>query len=148
MWSKPRRRRSWPNRPRRCTRQRVRPPESPDHSFRRALSSSGEDNARRLECVCSAATRFAVVRPGRRLLLVAGVLLTAAACDVPSFGAPEPASKEGRHVLSLWQGFFIAAMVVGALVLGLITYALIRFRRRDDTIPNQRAYNVKWEIIY
>jgi cytochrome c oxidase subunit 2 len=81
-------------------------------------------------------------------LLVAGVLLTAAACDVPSFGAPEPASKEGRHVLTLWQGFFIAAMVVGALVLGLITYALIRFRRRDDTIPNQRPYNVKWEIIY
>jgi cytochrome c oxidase subunit 2 len=88
------------------------------------------------------------VRPGRRLLLVAGVLLTAAACDVPSFGAPEPASKEGRHVLTLWQGFFIAAMVVGALVLGLITYALIRFRRRDDTIPSQKPYNIKWEIIY
>jgi cytochrome c oxidase subunit 2 len=88
------------------------------------------------------------VRPGRRLLLVAGVLLTAAACDVPSFGAPEPASKEGRHVLTLWQGFFIAAMVVGALVLGLITYALIRFRRRDDTIPSQKPYNIQWEIIY
>jgi cytochrome c oxidase subunit 2 len=88
------------------------------------------------------------VRPGRRLLLVAGVLLTAAACDVPSFGAPEPASKEGRHVLTLWQGFFIAAMVVGALVLGLITYALIRFRRRDDTIPSQKPYNIKWEIMY
>jgi cytochrome c oxidase subunit 2 len=82
-------------------------------------------------------------------LLVAGVLvMTAAACDVPSFGAPDPASKEGRDVLTLWQGFFIAAMVVGALVLGLITYALIRFRRRDDTIPNQRPYNIKWEVIY
>src|SRR3954454_16186948 len=115
MWSKPRRRRSWPKRPRRCTRQRVRPPDSPDQSFRRAVSSSGEATARRWECVRSAATSFAVVRHGRRLLLVAGVLLTAAACDVPSFGAPEPASKEGRHVLSLWQGFFIAAMAVGAL---------------------------------
>jgi cytochrome c oxidase subunit 2 len=88
------------------------------------------------------------VRPGRRLLLVAGVLVTAAACDMPTFGAPEPASKEGRHVLSLWQGFFIASLVVGALVLGLITYALIRFRRRDDTIPSQKPYNIKWEVIY
>ena len=88
------------------------------------------------------------MRPGRRLLLVAGVLLTAAACDVPTFGAPEPASKEGRHVLTLWQGFVIASIVVGAIVLGLITYALIRFRRRDDTIPNQRPYNIKWEVIY
>jgi cytochrome c oxidase subunit 2 len=93
-------------------------------------------------------TRFAVVRPGRRLLLVAGALVGASACDVPSFGAPDPASKEGRHVLTLWQGFFIASLAVGALVLGLITYALIRFRRRDDTIPNQRPYNVKWEAIY
>ncbi|MEY2455973.1 MAG: cytochrome c oxidase subunit [Acidimicrobiaceae bacterium] len=95
-----------------------------------------------------AATSFAVVPSGRRLVLVAGALLTLAACEIPSFGAPEPASKEGRHVLSLWQGFFIASLAVGALVLGLITYALIRFRRRDDRIPSQKPYNVTWEIIY
>jgi cytochrome c oxidase subunit 2 len=88
------------------------------------------------------------VPTGRRLLLVAGALVSAAACEVPSFGAPDPASKEGRDVLTLWQGFFIASLVVAVIVLGLITYALIRFRRRDDTIPNQRPYNVRWEVIY
>ena len=86
--------------------------------------------------------------PGRRLLIVAGALVTATACEVPSFGAPEPASKQGEHVYTLWQGFFIAALAVAVLVLGLITYALIRFRRRDDTIPNQHPFNVKWEVIY
>src|SRR5258708_4641345 len=63
-------------------------------------------------------------------------------------GAWDPASREGSHVLSLWKGFFLAASAVGAIVLGLIGYVAIRFRRRNDAIPNQRAEHIPLEILY
>jgi cytochrome c oxidase subunit 2 len=75
-----------------------------------------------------------------------GVVL--AGCSLPRFGQPDPATKEGGHGLALWQGFFLTACAVGALVLGLILYAAIRFRRRSDDIPNQRHFNTRWEIAY
>ena len=83
--------------------------------------------------------------------LAAGVVLTAgllAGCDLPGFGAPDPASKEGESIWSLWQGFFIAALGVGALVWGLLIFVLVRYRRRNDDIPSQSAYNVPLEVIY
>ena len=83
----------------------------------------------------------------RRLVLVAGALLLAG-CELPSFGAPDSASRQGDDVLSLWKGFFVAAMVVGAIVLGLIAYVTIRFRRRDDTVPNQKGEHIRLEIAY
>jgi cytochrome c oxidase subunit II len=101
---------------------------------------------------------FPVVRPlprsWRRVapLLLGLVLLTAPGCDLPSFGAPDPASDEGRSVLSLWQGFFLAGMAVAALVWGLLIYVLLRYRRRrddpDETVPDQRPYHVPLEIFY
>lgn len=76
----------------------------------------------------------------------------ASGCSLPSFGPPEPASDEGQGVLSLWQGFFLAAMAVGALVWGLLIFVLVRYRRnRDgngDEIPSQNAYNIPVEVVY
>jgi cytochrome c oxidase subunit II len=87
--------------------------------------------------------------PGRwRLVPVAAAALVAAGCELPTFGAPDAKSQEGESILSLWQGFFITAMGVGALVYGLIIYALIRYRRRDDTMPHQGAYNIPVEVVY
>jgi cytochrome c oxidase subunit 2 len=83
----------------------------------------------------------------RRLVLIAGSLLLAG-CELPSFGAPDPASREGSDVLSLWKGFFVAAMAVGALVLGLIAYVAIRFRRRNDDLPSQKGEHIPLEILY
>jgi cytochrome c oxidase subunit II len=82
---------------------------------------------------------------------VAGCVLLALVAGC-SFGAPEPASKEGERIFSLWQGFFLAAMGVGALVWGLLIYVLIRYRRRtSDTstdLPPQGAYHIPLEIFY
>ena len=83
----------------------------------------------------------------RRLVLVAGAVLLAG-CELPSFGAPDPATRQGSDVLSLWKGFFVAAAAVGAIVLGLIVYVAVRFRRRDDAIPSQKAAHIPLEIIY
>lgn len=90
-------------------------------------------------------------------LLATGAAVTAAAvalsgCDLPGFGAPDPAAEEGESIWHLWQGFFIAALFVGALVWGLLIWVLLRYRRRsdsdDDTVPNQSAYNIPLEIFY
>ena len=62
---------------------------------------------------------------------------------------PDPATEEGQHILSLWQGAWIAAMVTGIFVWGLIFYAIWRFRRRsDDEVPIQTRYNLPLEIFY
>lgn len=62
---------------------------------------------------------------------------------------PEPATEQGNSTLALWQGAWIAALVTGALVWGLIGFAVVRYRRRrDDEIPVQTRYNLPLEIFY
>jgi cytochrome c oxidase subunit 2 len=47
------------------------------------------------------------------------------------------------------MGSWLAAMIVGVLVWGLIIYACIAFRRRrDDEVPVQTRYNLPLEILY
>ena len=65
------------------------------------------------------------------------------------FAMPDPASEQGEHILNLWQGAWIAALITGGVVWALMFYALIRFRRRsDDEIPVQTRYNLPLEIFY
>lgn len=87
---------------------------------------------------------------GRRwlaLLAAAGAAATLAGCS-SRFGAPEPASEEGETVLDLWRGMFWAALAAGGLVWGLILWSIVRYRRRDDDVPNQVADNVRIEVVY
>ena len=90
----------------------------------------------------------------RRLALVAGlgasaVLLGGCSTAAKNFGMPVPATEEGEHTLHLWQGAWIAALVTGVIVWGLIFYAVWRFRRRhEDDIPVQTRYNLPLEIFY
>ena len=75
-------------------------------------------------------------------------LAAASGCSLPGFGAPDPKSSEGESIYSLWQGFFLTALAVAALVWGLIVFVVLRYRRRDDAIPDQRAYNIPVEVVY
>lgn len=64
-------------------------------------------------------------------------------------GMPEGATEQAGSISSTWRVFTIAALVVGGLVLGLILYAAIRFRRRnEDELPPQVRYNVPMEVLY
>ncbi|HKY66647.1 MAG TPA: cytochrome c oxidase subunit II [Acidimicrobiales bacterium] len=83
-----------------------------------------------------------------RLAAAAVVLVPAAACDLPGFGAPEPKAEEGESIFSLWQGFFVVAIFVALLVWGLLVFVMLRFRRRDETIPRQNPYNIPVEVLY
>jgi cytochrome c oxidase subunit II len=84
----------------------------------------------------------------RVILVSVAVAATTGACELPSFGAPDPKSEQGESIFSLWQGFFLAALGVGALVWGLLIYSIVRYRRRDDEVPNQSAYHVPLEVFY
>ncbi len=63
-------------------------------------------------------------------------------------GMPDPATKEGPRILSLWQGSWIAAMIVGVLVWGLLIWAIVVYRRKDESVPKQTKYNMPIEIGY
>jgi cytochrome c oxidase subunit 2 len=91
-----------------------------------------------------------VVRWGVPLI---GVLLLVSGCsdsnEAGRLAMPKPASAQGQHVLDLWQGAWIAALITGGVVWGLIFYVVIRYRRRsDDEIPIQTRYNLPLEIFY
>jgi cytochrome c oxidase subunit 2 len=84
-------------------------------------------------------------------VLLLGFLMSSCADDTEAgrLAMPEPASVQGQRILDLWQGAWIAALVTGVIVWGLIFYAVIRFRRRsDDEIPIQTRYNLPLEIFY
>jgi cytochrome c oxidase subunit 2 len=96
--------------------------------------------------------------PRRRRGTVAGtcalavMLLALTGCTTNNsftrFGFPDPITTQGKIVVSLWQGSWIAGMLVGCVVWGLIVWAVIFHRQRGDKLPPQVRYNMPIEILY
>jgi cytochrome c oxidase subunit II len=63
-------------------------------------------------------------------------------------GMPVPVTKQGQVALTLWQGSWAAAWAVGAVVWGLILWAIIFHRKRTDRPPHQVRYNLPIEMLY
>jgi cytochrome c oxidase subunit II len=63
---------------------------------------------------------------------------------------PTPAAEQGWDTLLLWQGSWIAALLVGAVVWGLILWSVIFHRRsrHANDVPPQTRYNVPIEVLY
>jgi cytochrome c oxidase subunit II len=83
------------------------------------------------------------------------VLLLTAGCSQETsaqwarWGLPNGASEQSGNIGSLWSGAWIASMVVGVIVWGLIGFAILRFRRKHaGEQPRQTRYNVPLEIMY
>lgn len=98
-----------------------------------------------------------MTRPLRRsaalAATVSGVLLMTGCSDETAqqwkrLGLPEGASDRTDYIESLWVGSWIAALLVGILVWGLILWAVVRYRRRDDDAPRQVRYNLPLEALY
>jgi cytochrome c oxidase subunit II len=80
--------------------------------------------------------------------LAVGAAVALAGCS-STFGQPDAATKQGRSMSDLWRGGVMTALVVGAIVLSLIIFTVIRYRRRGrDDVPSQRQYIIPLEIVY
>ena len=96
--------------------------------------------------------------PAKRRLLVATavvvgtLVLTGCSSETTEqwkrLGLPEGASDRTEAMRSLWIGAWIAALIIGVLTWGLILYASVRFRRRNEDAPRQTRYNLPLEILY
>ncbi|MDO5502202.1 MAG: cytochrome c oxidase subunit II [Actinomycetia bacterium] len=94
-------------------------------------------------------------RPRRLAALVAVVVGTVllTGCERTSLadGLLIRGVTEGSdRVTRLWIGTWIAAIAVGVLVLALLFWCLIVYRRKDgdDELPEQLRYNVPIEVLY
>jgi len=77
----------------------------------------------------------------------AGLVLSA--CNIPSFGAFKGNTVQGNSTYHLWQGFFVASIFVGGITFILLALAIIRFRRKGESIiPKQIHGNTKLEVFY
>ena len=90
-----------------------------------------------------------------RLLKVVGlaglVALVSTGCsvyEVLAFGWPEGVTPQAERMRSLWIWATLAALVVGAIVLGLILWTVAFHRKRTDEMPRQTQYNLPLEIVY
>lgn len=65
------------------------------------------------------------------------------------FGLPVAASDRAPLIGNLWTGAWIAALVVGVFVWGLIIWVMIRYRKKSpDQQPEQKQYNLPLELLY
>jgi cytochrome c oxidase subunit 2 len=90
-------------------------------------------------------------RRGRGLkvgILGASVLLTATACELPSFGMPHGITPQAQRIYNIWSGSTIAALAVGVFVWGLILFAVFVYRKKTDELPQQVRYNLPVEVLY
>jgi len=87
--------------------------------------------------------------------LMATALLFLSGCsaeqegEIKRLAMPVGATKEAPFVQNLWEGAWLAAMITGIVVWGLIFFVSWRYRRRSESeIPIQTRYNLPIEIFY
>jgi cytochrome c oxidase subunit 2 len=86
----------------------------------------------------------------RTALAIALVTVTAG-CKSTTFtrlGLVPPQTRQGTLIVDLWQGSWVAAIATGAVVWGLIIWAVIFHRKRSDRLPAQVRYNLPIEMLY
>lgn len=86
-------------------------------------------------------------------VLLAAVALISSGCswaDLPRYGWPESATKQGERLQFLWSATFTAALVVGVVVWGLMFWCFIAYRKRKNSplYPKQTRENLPIEMVY
>jgi len=91
-------------------------------------------------------------RRTRRLRLIVALPIAALAlsgCTLPKFGAVAGDTQTSQSVFHLWQGFSVAAVIIGGFTFGLILWSVFRYRRKSaDIIPAQVQYHLPAEVLY
>ena len=63
------------------------------------------------------------------------------------FGFPTGITEQATRIRVLWTWAGVLALALGVVVWGLIFWAIIRYRKKDDRLPRQTKYNFVVEII-
>ena len=94
-------------------------------------------------------------RTAMKVLLAISAPLLLAGCslstdDISGLGYPKGTSSVNDISLSLWQGAWIAAAVVGVITFILIIWPAIFHRAKESKgeFPKQTQYNIPVEILY
>jgi cytochrome c oxidase subunit 2 len=82
------------------------------------------------------------------LLAITPFLSGCAQSEISGLGFEEGVSSVNDHALSLWQGAWIAAAVVGVITLILILWPVFFHRKKDENFPKQTQYNIPVEVAY
>jgi len=86
----------------------------------------------------------------RGLLVLSPALLLTGCSKVSGLGFEEGVTSVNDESLSLWQGAWIAAGVVGVFTLILILWPAVFHRLKKDSpeFPKQTQYNIPVEVLY
>ena len=84
--------------------------------------------------------------PPARLARVGGAL--GAGVVGVGCGMPDPVTEQGESVSRLWTPTMVAAFAVGSLVWALAIWSVVRYRRRNDTLPTQVGEHIPIEVVY
>jgi cytochrome c oxidase subunit 2 len=91
----------------------------------------------------------AVTAAGSASLVLLGGCSAEQTEEIKRLAEPVGITERSDTMHSLWMWSWLAAMLVGVLVWGLIGWACVKYRRRrDDEIPVQTRYNLPIEILY
>lgn len=63
-------------------------------------------------------------------------------------GLPTPLSEQGDTIVGVWQIFLVGAALVAVFIVALLLIIVVRFRRRDDRLPEQVHYRIGLEVGY
>ena len=67
-------------------------------------------------------------------------------------GIPDPVTTQGEEVLDLWRILLAAGVAVGGLVILLVLWSVLRYRRPrgagPDDLPKQTGANIPIEVFY
>lgn len=95
-------------------------------------------------------------RRGRRIrlgILAAATTVALTGCqhgDLANGFLPKGITESAQRITSLWIWAWVALLIVGGLVWGLIIWSIVAYRRKkdDNELPVQLRYNVPIEILY
>ena len=95
------------------------------------------------------ARRVGLLTVGSAGLLLLGACSVEDQAQIRRLAMPEPVTDRAPFIYDRWHGAWIAAIIVGIIVWGLIGWAAWKYRRRaEDEIPVQTRYNLPIEILY
>jgi cytochrome c oxidase subunit II len=78
----------------------------------------------------------------RALLAMAVAALAVGGC------MPAPATTQGQDINDLYTVFLVGGIIVATIVWGLVTWALLRYRRRDAELPKQTEGSLRIEAVW